>query len=179
MANQYQVNDRIYDRAVRVIDENGEQKGIMSTRDALAYAKSMNLDLVKVNDVRPNPVCRVVDANKFIYNEKKAKEEAEKKQRASMAALKEVQLRPNIDTNDLQIKARKANEFLANHDKVKIVMRFRGRESMHKSIGREKVNAFVALLDGFKFEKNISETHNEIMAILAPLVSKAQANKQA
>lgn len=175
MANAYEVNDRIFARMVRVIDENGEQKGVMSTRDALAYARSVDLDLVKVADARPHPVCRVVDANKFIYSEKKAKEEAEKRQRATNSVLKEVQLRPTIDTNDLAIKARKANEFLENSDKVKVVMRFRGREVTHKDIGREKMKKFVELLKGFKIERAQSETHNEIMVILAPLVSKAQA----
>lgn len=176
MANAYEVNERINARMVRVVDENEEQKGVMALRDALMYARNIGLDLVKIADARPHPVCRVVDAGRFIYEEKKAQAEAEKRQRASMAVLKEVQLRPNIDVNDLAIKARKANEFLAENDKVKVVMRFRGREVTHKDIGREKMKKFIALLVGFKVERQ-SESHNEILLILAPLVTKAQANR--
>lgn len=179
MANAYEVNERINARAVRVVDENGEQKGVMTLRDALMYARNVGLDLVKIADARPNPVCRVVDSGRFIYEEKKAQAEAERKQRATTAVLKEVQLRPSIDINDLEIKARKANEFLAESDKVKVVMRFRGREVTHKEIGREKMRKFVALLSGYKIERNQSETHNEILLILAPLVTKAQAAQAA
>lgn len=174
MAQTYQTNEKIFDRQVRVIDENGNQKGVMFTREAITYAYSVNLDLVKINDARPYPVCKVVDANKFIYNEKKAKEEAEKRQRAANVTLKEVQLRPNIDQNDLSIKARKANEFIAAKDKVKVVMRFRGREMMHKHIGRDKFKAFLDQIVDFKLERSQTETHNEIMAILAPITPKSK-----
>lgn len=173
MSNKFDVNERIYARQVRVIDETGAQKGVMYLRDALEYARSRDLDLVKINDANPHPVCKVVDAGKFLYEQQKVQKELAKKQRAANSAIKEVQIRPAIDVNDLKTKARKAKEFLADGDKVKIVMRFRGRENAHKDVGRDTLNVFLAELGDHKVERAITEAGNEISMMVAPAAPKA------
>jgi translation initiation factor IF-3 len=172
VSNKFEVNERIYARQVRVIDETGAQKGVMFLRDALEYARSQDLDLVKISDANPHPICRVVNAGKFFYEQQKVQKELAKKQRASASIVKEVQLRPTIDTNDLNIKARKAKEFLEEGDKVKIVMRFRGRENTHKDVGRVTMQQFLEALGEHKVERAISETGNEISMMVAPSAPK-------
>lgn len=172
MSKKLEVNERIYARQVRIIDENGNQKGVMYLRDAIEYARSLGLDLVKIAEANP-PVCKVVDAGKYMYDLQKAQKEIAKKQRANNAAIKEVQLRPGIGDNDLKIKARKAKEFLAEGDKVKIVMRFKGRENSRKEIGRETLNGFLAEVGDHKVERPITEAGNEISMMLAPAATKA------
>lgn len=170
MTNKFEVNDRIYARQVRVIDETGAQKGVMFIREALEYARSLDLDLVKITEANPHPVCRVVDAGKFMYEQQKLQKDLAKKQRAANSAIKEVQLRSAIDINDLKTKARKAKEFLADGDKVKIVMRFRGRENTHKDVGRDTFNTFLCELGEHKVERGLTETGNEISMMVAPVV---------
>lgn len=173
MSNKsFEVNERIWARQVRVIDETGAQKGVMYIRDALEYARSRDLDLVKITDAKPHPVCKVVDAGKYMFELQKAQKEAAKKQRAAQVLIKEVQLRPTIDTNDLKIKARKAKEFLAEGDKVKIVMRFRGRENTHKDVGRGIIEDFLNELGDHKVERPMSESGNEISMMVAPATPK-------
>lgn len=162
-----EVNDRIRAYQVRVIDEEGAQKGVMSLRDALHYASSKELDLVRITDSMP-PVCKVVNANKFFYEQQKSQQAAAKKQRAAIITVKEVQLKVSIDTNDLKIKARKAKGFLAEGDKVKVVCRFRGREVTHKELGFEVMKTFMAEIGEHKVEKHPSDGGRELMAILAP-----------
>jgi translation initiation factor IF-3 len=164
-----EVNERIYARQVRVIDEQGEQKGVMFTRDALDYARSLDLDLVKIADARPHPVCKVVNAGKYFFEQQKAQKEASKKQRASTVLIKEVQLRATIDTNDLKTKARKAREFLAEGDKVKIVMRFRGRENTHRDVGRLIIVEFLNELGPHKVERPMTEAGNELSMMVTPI----------
>lgn len=168
MTNKFEVNERIWARQVRVIDETGAQKGIMWTRDAIEYARSLDLDLVKIAEAKPHPVCKVVDYGKYVFELQKAQKEAAKKQRATAVAIKEVQLRPTIDTGDLKTKARKAKEFLADGDKVKIVMRFRGRENSHKEIGRETIASFLSEVGEHKVERPMTENGNEISMMVAP-----------
>lgn len=171
MTFKSEVNDKIRAYNVRVIDENGNQKGIMDLRSALKYAGDLDLDLVKIADGNP-AVCRVVNANKFFYEQKKQQQAAEKKQRESTIVIKEVQLRPGIDTNDLKTKARKAREFLAAGDKVKVVVRFRGREVTHKHLGHEVMKSFMAEIGESKTEKPLSDVGKEISILLAPATPK-------
>lgn len=171
MTFKSEVNERIRAYQVRVLDENNEQKGIMDLKSALAYARKLDLDLVKIADANP-PVCRVVDANKFFYEQKKQQKAAEKKQRESMVVIKEVQLRVSIDTNDLKIKARKAKEFLASGDKVKVVLRFRGREVANKELGHSVIREFVSELGEIKMEKPANDVGREITLLIAPATPK-------
>ena len=123
------VNEQIRDREVRVIGENGEQLGIMPSREAMRLAEEAGLDLVKIAPTAKPPVCRIVDYGKFRYEQTRKEKEAKKKQR--IIDVKEIRLSPNIDKNDLNTKVNAARKFLTKGDKVKMTLRFRGREMAH------------------------------------------------
>ena len=126
---------------MRVIGEDGEQLGVMSSRDAMKLAEEAGLDLVKIAPTAKPPVCRIVDYGKFRYEQTRKEKDAKKKQKTT--EVKELRLSPNIDTNDLNTKVNAARKFLSKGDKVKITLRFRGREMAHmnnsKQIGRAHV----------------------------------------
>jgi translation initiation factor IF-3 len=121
------INEQIRDKEVRLVSETGEQLGIVSVRAAQALASERNLDLVKIAPTAKPPVCKIMDYSKFRFEQIKKEKEARKKQKT--VDIKEIRLSPNIDTNDVLVKARKAAEFLREGDKVKVSVRFRyGRE---------------------------------------------------
>lgn len=122
-------------REVRLIDENGVQVGIITTRDALDMARDRDLDLVEVAPTASPPVCRLMDYGKFRYEQTKKEREARKNQK--QVELKEIRMKPRTDTHDLQVKANNARRFLEDGHKVKFSVRFRGREIAHPEIGRE------------------------------------------
>ncbi len=132
-APRVRINERIRIPEVRVIDEEGEQLGVMVTRDALAYARERGLDLVEVSPNARPPVCRVMDHGKFKYEQSKKTRVAKKKQHSSQ--VKEVKLRPKIDSHDYQFKVNNARKFLGQHHKVKLTIMFRGREMARKERG--------------------------------------------
>ena len=123
------MNEQIRDKEVRVVGENGEQLGIMAARDALKLAQDAELDLVKIAPTANPPVCKIIDYGKFRYENARKEKEARKKQK--VIEIKEVRLSPNIDTNDLNTKVGAARKFLEKGDKVKVTLRFRGREMAH------------------------------------------------
>ena len=123
------INEQIRDREVRLIGENGEQLGIMSSRDAYKHAQEAGLDLVKIAPTAKPPVCKIIDYGKYRYEMARKEKEAKKKQRT--IDVKEVRLSPNIDTNDLNTKVGAARKFISKGDKVKVTLRFRGREMAH------------------------------------------------
>ena len=123
------INEQVRDKEVRLIDENGEQLGIMSSREAQKLADEKKLDLVKIAPTAKPPVCRIMDYGKYKFDQTKKEKEARKKQKT--VDIKELRLSPSIDTHDVQVKVKKAIEFLKNGDKVKISIRFRGREIGH------------------------------------------------
>ena len=123
------INEQIRDKEVRLIGEDGEQLGIVSSRDALKMAEEAGLDLVKIAPTAKPPVCKIVDYGKYKYEQVRKEKEAKKKQKT--IEIKEVRLSPNIDTNDLNTKMNAAKKFLAKGNKVKITLRFRGREMAH------------------------------------------------
>ena len=125
------INEQIRDREVRLIGENGEQLGIMSARDAFKLAQEAELDLVKIAPTAKPPVCKIIDYGKYRYELARKEKEARKKQK--VIDVKEVRLSPNIDTNDLNTKVGAARKFLEKGDKVKVTLRFRGREIAHRS----------------------------------------------
>ena len=127
------VNERIRAREVRLIGEKGEQLGVMPLSQALEIARKRNLDLVEVAATVEPPVCRLLDYGKYRYEQAKKEREARRSQRVSL--LREVRLRPKIDSHDFEAKARIANKLLAHGDKVKVTVRFRGREITHPDIG--------------------------------------------
>ncbi len=139
------INEQIRDKEVRVIGEDGEQLGIMSSKDALKMAKEADLDLIKIAPTAKPPVCKIVDYGKYRYEQMRKEKEAKKKQKT--VDIKEIRFSPNIDTNDLNTKANQARKFLSKGDKVKVSVRFRGRELAHTEIGIEILNNFAAKLE--------------------------------
>ena len=140
------INEQIRDKEVRVIGEDGQQLGIMSSREAQALADEAGLDLIKIAPTAKPPVCKIVDYGKFRYEQARKEKEAKKKQK--VVEIKEIRLSPNIDVNDLNTKMNAARKFLAKGDKVKITLRFRGREMAH-------MNASKHILDDFA--ENLSD----------------------
>ena len=125
------INERIRDREVRVISADGEQLGIMSSREALRLAEEANLDLVKISPNAKPPVCKIIDYGKYKYE--KTRKEKDARRRQHTVEIKEIRLSPNIDTNDLTTKVNAARKFLTKGNRVKITLRFRGREMAHMS----------------------------------------------
>ena len=123
------INEQIRDREVRLIGEDGQVVGIMSSKEALKIAKEAELDLVKIAPQAKPPVCKIVDYGKYRYEMARKEKEAKKKQKTM--EIKEVRFSPNIDTNDLSTKINMARKFISHGDKVKVTLRFRGRELAH------------------------------------------------
>jgi translation initiation factor IF-3 len=129
------VNDEITSMQVRLVDENGEMVGVTSLREALDRAAEAGLDLVEVAATAVPPVCKILDFGKFKYEEQKKKNEARKKQK--IIEIKEIKLRPTIDEHDYEVKRRAMIRFLEEGDKVKVTLRFRGRELAHQDLGMQ------------------------------------------
>ena len=128
------INEQIRDREVRLIGEDGQQLGIMSAREAYKRAQEAELDLVKIAPTAKPPVCKIIDYGKYRYELARKEKEARKKQK--VVELKEVRLTPNIDSNDLNTKINAARKFIEKGDKVKVTLRFRGREMAHMQTSR-------------------------------------------
>jgi len=124
----------INNQEVRLIDETGDNVGVVATSDALDRALGVGLDLVEVSPNAEPPVCKIMDFGKYKYEEQKRKNVARKKQKT--IDIKEIKMRPNIDTHDYDVKMRAVNKFLDSGDKVKVTLRFRGREMAHQDLGR-------------------------------------------
>jgi len=139
------INEQIRDKEVRLISEEGEQLGIVPAKDALKLAKDANLDLVKIAPSAKPPVCKIIDYGKYKYELTRKEKEAKKKQKVT--EVKEIRFSPNIDDNDLNTKANMARKFLVKGDKVKVTLRFRGREMAHTSSSRVILDTFFALLE--------------------------------
>lgn len=146
------INEQIRDKEVRVIGENGEQLGIMSVKEAMKLAEEAGVDLVKIAPTAQPPVCRIVDYGKFKYEQMKREKEAKKKQH--VVEIKEIRLTPNIDTNDLNTKINAARKFLKEGDRVKVTLRFRGREMAHMQTSKHILDDFAeGLADSAVVEK--------------------------
>ena len=139
------INEQIRDREVRLIGEDGEQLGIMSSREAMKLAAEANLDLVKIAPTAKPPVCKIIDYGKYKYEQTRKEKEAKKKQKT--VEVKEVRLSPNIDTNDLNTKVNNAKKFIGKGNKVKVTLRFRGREMAHVQSSKHILDDFAALLE--------------------------------
>lgn len=136
----HQINEEIRDKELRVIGANGDQLGIMSSADALALAEEKELDLVKIAPNAVPPVCKIMDYGKFRFEQLKKEKEAKKNQR--VVEVKEIRMSPSIDTNDLNTKIKNAMKFLNDGNRVKVTVRFRGREMAHTNIGQELLLKF-------------------------------------
>lgn len=138
------INEQIRDREVRLIGANGEQLGIMSARDAQKHAMEAGLDLVKIAPTAKPPVCKIIDYGKYKYELARKEKEAKKKQKT--IEIKEVRLSPNIEENDLNTKVNNARKFLTKGNKVKVTLRFRGREMAHMQSSKYILDKFAEIL---------------------------------
>ena len=138
------INEQIRDREIRVIGSDGQQLGIMSSKEAMKIAREADLDLVKVAPQAKPPVCKIIDYGKYRYEMARKEKEARKKQRT--IDVKEVRLSPNIDTNDLNTKVGAARKFISKGDKVKVTLRFRGREMAHMQSSKYILDEFAEKL---------------------------------
>lgn len=172
------VNGQIRVREVRVVDQDGEQLGIMATREALSLAQERDLDLVEVAPNAKPPVCRIMDYGKFRYEQSKREREARRRQKT--LTLKEVRMSPKIDTHDLQIKFRNAQRFLQDGDKVKLTVRFRGREIVHADMARQKLNEMAAELKELAVVERAPRLEGrQMIMILAPMGQDAKSKPAA
>ena len=163
------INEQIRAKEVLVIGPNGEQVGIKSIEDARTLAKYANLDLVLMNPNGNPPVCKVMDYNKYRYERQKKEKEALKKQRASQAELKEFRLSPVIDVGDFETKLRNVIKYLQKGDKIKLTIRFKGRQMAHPELGREVLKKFAEKLNEVStIETPIKQDGRNMFVILAP-----------
>ncbi|MFC7332537.1 translation initiation factor IF-3 [Rhodocista pekingensis] len=161
------INREINVRSVRLIDQNGDMVGVVSLRDALISAEEAGLDLVEVSPNADPPVCKILDYGKFKYEAQKKANEARKKQK--IIEVKEVKLRPNIDDHDYDIKMRNMRRFLEEGDKVKVTMRFRGREMAHQDLGMNILVKVRDTLDDLaKVEQMPKLEGKQMIMVLAP-----------
>ncbi|PKK39339.1 Translation initiation factor 3 [Clostridiaceae bacterium JG1575] len=145
ISKNYPINHQIREKEVRVVASDGEQLGIMSSRDAQRIAAEKDMDLVMISANAKPPVCRVMDYGKFLYEQQKKEKEAKKKQKT--VELKEIRFSLNIDDHDLSTKANNANKFLKEGNKVKVTIRFRGREAEHSQKGYALMKEFFAKVE--------------------------------
>ena len=138
------INEQIRDREVRLIGPDGEQLGIMSAKEAMQRAREAELDLVKIAPTAKPPVCKIIDYGKFRYEQARKEKEAKKKQKT--VEVKEVRLSPNIDSNDLNTKVNNAKKFIQKGNKVKVTLRFRGREMAHVQQTKHILDDFADLM---------------------------------
>ncbi|WP_120498359.1 translation initiation factor IF-3 [Kiloniella sp. EL199] len=161
------VNERITINSVRLVDADGEQVGVVPTRDALKRAYDAGLDLVEVSPNAEPPVCKIMDYGRYRFETQKKKNEARKKQK--IVDLKELKVRPNIDTHDYDVKMRAAQKFISAGDKVKVTMRFRGREITHQEVGLEVLKRIETDLEEIaKTELRPKMEGRQMIMILAP-----------
>lgn len=164
---ELQINEEIRDKEVRLIDSEGNQVGVVSRNKALDMAFDARLDLVKIAPNSKPPVCRVMDYGKYRYDMMKREREAKKKQQ--VINIKEIRLTPNIEEHDLNTKANQTKKFLDNGDRVKVSVRFRGREMGHTDMGRQVLDRFTELISehGVVDKKPKMEGRNMIMFLSA------------
>lgn len=169
---QYRVRINNYIRVpqIRVILNDGTSPGILNTYEALKMAKDQGLDLVEINPKAVPPVCKIMDYGKFKYEEKKKLSEAKKNQKEQ--ELKEITFRPNTDENDLGHKVTSAKEFLAEGDRVKFTIRFRGREITHPQVGRDKLNWILTQLAGLIIANPPISLEGKFMAMIVSPIKK-------
>ncbi len=161
------VNEKISVLKVRLIDADGEQLGIFMTRDALHRAYDAGLDLVEISPNAEPPVCKIMDYGRYRYEAQKKKAEARKRQKT--VEIKELKVRPNIDTHDYDVKMRAAQKFIGAGDKVKVTMRFRGREMAHQDIGLDVLKRIETDLEALaKVESHPRVEGRQMTMVLAP-----------
>ncbi len=161
------MNDDIRAPSVRLIDQNGEMLGVMTARDALHRAYAVGLDLLEISPNASPPVVKILDYGKYKYEAQKKKNEAKKKQK--VVEIKEIKVRPNIDENDYQVKMRAMRTFIDEGDKVKVTLRFRGREMAHQEIGIKVLERIRGEMDATtKVEQMPKMENRQMVMVLVP-----------
>ena len=161
------VNEDIRVPQVRLIDQDGEMQGVMPTREAILRAYALGLDLLEISPNADPPVAKILDYGKFKYEQQKKKNEAKKKQR--VIEIKEIKVRPNIDENDYQVKMRAMKSFIEEGDKVKVTLRFRGREMAHQEIGVRVLERIKNEMDPMsKVEQMPRMENRQMVMVLSP-----------
>lgn len=167
-SKELQINEQIRDAEVRVVTDDGEQLGVMSAQEAQAIADERNMDLVKIAPQAKPPVCKIIDYGKFRFEQSKREKEAKKNQK--VVELKEVRLSLNIDQHDIETKKKHATRFLESGNKVKVSIRFRGREMGHPELGLDTMRKFAAEMeDVASMEKAPKLEGRQMLMFLAPL----------
>lgn len=168
---EHQINEEIRDKEVRLISNDGEQLGIVAIQKAQEIAVEKGMDLVKIAPQAKPPVCKIMDYGKFRFEQAKREKEARKNQR--VVEIKEIRLTPNIDIGDLNTKVKNACRFLKDGDKVKVSVRFRGREVTHSSLGQDLLHRFAELCSECStVEKQPKVEGRQMLMFLAPAKDK-------
>jgi translation initiation factor IF-3 len=157
------INEQIRDREVRLVGESGEQLGIMSARDAYLKAQEAGLDLIKIAPNAKPPVCKICDFGKYKYEQLRRDKEAKKRQKE--IEVKEIRISPNIDENDLKTKANQARKFLEKGDKVKITLRFHGREMSHLGSNTQIMTQFVEILSDIALQEKAPKMEGKSLSV--------------
>jgi translation initiation factor IF-3 len=169
ISKDWRINDEIRVREVRLIDENGEQAGIVPIRDALQMAVEKGLDLVEIAPSAKPPVCRMMDFGKFRYEQSKRDKEARKKQK--VITVKEAKMRTRIEDHDFEVKSKNARKFLEGGDKVKVTIMFKGREISHTELGKDLCDKLALDLASIALvERDAKVEGRNMVMILAPRV---------
>lgn len=162
------INEEIRVKEVRLIDENGENVGVVSIAQALAMAEEAELDLIEISPQAVPPVCKILDYGKYKYELQKKKNEAKKNQK--VISIKELKLRPMIDDHDYEVKIKQAKKFLAEGDKVKFTLRYKGREANVNNMGENLIKRIVDDLEGLaKIDSDAKMEGRQMIMIVAPL----------
>jgi translation initiation factor IF-3 len=162
------VNEKISSLKVRLIDENGEMIGVVSQKDALERAYKAGLDLVEVSPNADPPVCKILNYGKYKFEEQKKRAEIRKKQK--IIEIKEIQLRPGIDKHDFEVKMRSARKFIEEGDKLKVTLRFRGRELSHQQLGMDVLNRVKDTLEDIaKVEQHPKLEGKRMIMVMGPV----------
>jgi len=173
----YRINERIYANSLRVLDSDGKQIGIFNRNDAIRLAKEQELDLVEIAPQASPPVAKIVDYNKFLYQEEKKKREEKKK--AKVTETKEIRLGPFMNEHDLDVMIRRGREFLEDSDKVRFVLKFIGRQIVHPEFGQEVMNKVItSLSDISKVEREPHFEGKQLVALVVPERKKTHAKTE-
>ena len=162
------MNEKIRESEIRLIGADGENVGVTTPEEGMRLAEIAGLDLVEISPNASPPVCKIMDLGKFKYETQKKANEAKKKQK--VIEVKEVKFRPNIDTHDYDVKMRNVTKFLEGGDKVKVTLRFRGREMAHQELGRELLQKIAGDIDGLaKIESMPKMEGRQMIMVAAPV----------
>jgi translation initiation factor IF-3 len=174
---RYRINGRIFASELRVLDVEGKQIGVLKRDEALALAEEQGLDLVEIAAAAKPPVAKIIDYNKFLYQQSKKKQEEKKK--AKTSETKEIRLGPFMSDNDLQVMIRRGREFLEDGDKVRLVVKFRGRQITRSDFGREVIQKVVdSLNDISKVDRDAKFEGRQMVALLSPEKGKKKEEKE-